>query len=494
MGRPHGRVRGSVALRPPGAPVPRDWLVIAAGVSVAWLAGYAVAAGGTRGWLALAVGVIGAAGTILGALLRSRLRWDFAAVELPALLILLAELVFRQRDAESLATNPLDLAGLYRVACISLALLLGVLALTAPRSGTSERITTRPFRLYCAYVVVVFIGAPISVNLFLTAYRGIELLVGVIVVAGAVRHAGPEAPRRILALMYWFTAISAILIWLEALAMPSQGFSSVQSPFPIQLHGIFPLVSANGTGTVGAILGLWSLARLLSPKDRGGASQRTLQAFALLGFATLVFAQYRTGFVIVAVGLPLLLALRARKAGLGLAVAAIFVAALWGGALVRGAEPIVQRGENPEVLSNLSGRFNYWSSAIPVWEQSRLLGRGLLTASRFEVLAKMGSTYTASIHGTWVEALVGTGLIGLALLGSAFLIALARAFRVAVRPDGEVVLLLLLVILLVRSITGPTFEVAGSASLVLMSIMLVLRDRPRRIERAASDHSLDARS
>jgi hypothetical protein len=41
-----------------------------------------------------------------------------------------------------------------------------------------------------------------------------------------------------------------------------------------------------------------------------------------------------------------------------------------------------------------------------------------------------------------------------------------------------VVPLLLLIILLVRSITGPTFEVAGSASIMLMALMLLFRDTP----------------
>jgi O-antigen ligase len=459
--------------------VHREWLVLAAAVVVAWLAGNAIAAGGRRGMLAMAVGIAILGGLAVGAIARVRPKAGFEAVELPVFLILLTELVFRARDAESLASNPLDTAGLFRVACLGGALLLAALALTSPIRHGRDRVTTRPFRLYCLYVLVVFVGAPLSVNLPLTAFRGMELTVGILALAGAFRRVGPGAGDRILGVIYWFTAASALVIWLEAVAMPGSAFSSIDSPFPFQLHGVFPLFAANTTGTIGALLGLWSLSRLMSPSDRGQTSVRTLRFLTALGFMTLIFAQYRTGFVVTFVGLLLILGFRGRAAAFWFIMAGLLVATLWGGQIVKGAAPVVQRGENPEVLSRLSGRLNYWEAAVPVWKESPLFGRGLLTASRFEVLAKLGSVYTSSIHGTWVEALVGTGLVGFALLAGTVFITTARAFREAMRPDGRIVPLVLIVSLLVRSLTGPTFEVAGRSSLLLLTIALMFRDRPR---------------
>jgi O-antigen ligase len=444
---------------------------------VAWFAGSAIASGGSRAAFALTLGGVAVGAPLVVALAGTRVRRDFVAIELPALLILMGELVFRQRDAGSLASNPLDSAGLYRVACISLALLLGSLALTSPMSRAGERITTRPFRLYCGYVIVVFIGAPLSINLPLTAYRGVELAIVLIVLAGAYRRAGQEAMERILLLLYWFTAISAIVIWLEAVSIPSSAFTPVlNSPFPIQLHGVLPAVSANGTGTIGALLALWSLARILSPKDRGRASVPTLGLLTVAGMATLIFAQYRTGYVIAAVGVLLLLALRAKAAAFWLVVVGAFVVIVWGGQIAHEAVPVLERGANPDTIRSLSGRLDYWSYALPVWGESPLFGRGLLTASRYEVLAELGSVYTSSLHGTWVEALVGTGIVGVALLAGSVLVTGTRAFREAIRRGGRVVPLLLITILLVRSITGPTFEVAGSASIMLVALMLLLRD------------------
>ena len=458
----------------------REWLIVAAAFLLAWFAGSAVAAGGTRAVLALLAGMMALGASLIWAVARTRPQRDFVAIELPALLILMAELVFRQRDANALASDPLDPAGLYRVACIGLAFLLGCLALTSSggrSTGSSrERITTRPFRLYCAYVFVVFIGAPLSVNLPLTTYRGVELAIGVVVAAGAYRRGGREAMERILMLLYWFTALSVVVILCEALIMPSSAFVEVNSPFPIQVHGVFPSVSSNGTGLLGATLGLWSLAQLLSPRDAGVSSKHLLQLLTLVGFATLVLAQYRTGYIATVVGLLVLLFLRRTAIAFWVIVLGLIATIIVGPALVRETEPILQRGATVEVISSLSGRLNYWDAALPVWKESPLLGKGLLTASRFQVLAKLGSLYTSSIHGTWVEALVGTGLVGVCLLAASFLICLVRAFAEALRPAGRIVPLVLLAVVLVRSITGPTFEVAGGTSLLLLTIALLLRD------------------
>jgi O-antigen ligase len=456
----------------------RTWLPIVLAPLLAWGTGYALAGGGMRASLAVVTVLAVAGATILGPLVRDELKSDFAAIELPALFILLSELVLRQRDAESLASNPLDPAGLYRVACLSLAALLGILALTSPASEGEGRITTRPFRLYCLYVCVVFIGAPLSINLPLTAFRGVELLIGVLAVIGAYRRAGQEAGTRLLSLFYWYLVVSTLAIWLGALIVPGSAFVHVESPFPIQLHGVFPVISANGTGLLGATIGLWSLAKLLSPQDRGAVERGTLVLLTVMGFATLALAQYRTGYIATAAGLLVLLALRAKAAAFWVVMVGLLAATVWSGKIAEVAEPIWQRGENEEVLSNLSGRIGYWENALPVWEESPLFGRGLLTASRFEVLAKLGATYTSTIHGTWVEALLGTGLVGLSLLAASFLLAIFRALKESLRPGGLVVPLLLLTIFAVRSITGASFEIGGSASLVLITIALLLRDPP----------------
>jgi O-antigen ligase len=120
-----------------------------------------------------------------------------------------------------------------------------------------------------------------------------------------------------------------------------------------------------------------------------------------------------------------------------------------------------------------------------VWQRSPLIGGGLLTATRFEVLAPLGDTYTAGIHSTWVEALVGTGLIGLALLSLSFLVTCKRALVTAVR-SGDLVPVLLLAVLGVRTITGNTFEAFNYAAILYFWLALSLSDDGERRYEGAS--------
>ena len=122
----------------------------------------------------------------------------------------------------------------------------------------------------------------------------------------------------------------------------------------------------------------------------------------------------------------------------------------------------------------------WWEASIPVWQRSPLVGRGLLSGTRFEVLARLGLRDTGGIHSTWVEALVGTGLIGLGLLAAMLLMCLRRALRLALDRRGAILPLLLLVVLSVRSITGNSFEsFQGLETVVFLWLALSLGDGGR---------------
>jgi O-antigen ligase len=452
------------------------WLVTIVVVVGAYIAGTWAALGGTHGLLALAGPVVVIVGLLVVPLVHRRIGSSLVVVELPMLFVLLSGLVFRERDAASLSSNPLDAAGLYRLLCLGTALTLGALALTHPEARGGHLNLTRPFRLYAAYAATVFFGALVSVDVQLTLFREFELITLVIVVAGALRTFGPEAIRRGLRVMYlWYVAM-ALLVWAGVLFLPSQGLIHLtRSPLPIQIEGAVPAISSNGTGTIGTILAIWSLALLLSRSEEPIVRRTWTWAVMGLGLATLVFAQYRTGYVAVLLAVIVLLALRRRGAIAAIAVVAVVVATLWGAAIVRDVAPVALRGADVTEASQLSSRVEWWSASIPIWQESPIVGRGLLTATRFEVLEQLGRTTTSSIHGTWVEALVGTGLVGVVLLGLALIIVLVRAGKEAV-TRGRLTPIALAVVLLIRSITGPTFESLSDMALLFVLVACSLPD------------------
>jgi hypothetical protein len=480
-------LRGLAPSRAGARPDRTAWPLAVAAVVVAALLGAAVARGGVSAAMAVAVGG-GSAGAVgAWALLRRGALAGLVTIEVPVLLLLLSTLVLRQRDAASLAANPLDLAGLYRVLCIGLALLLGGLSLTHPNATASRfRFSNRSTKLYVAYVAVVFLGALPSVDAKLTAYRAVELAAGVIVIAGAVRSAGDEAPRRILRLFYGWYVLMALSVWAGVVLMPEFGIQRIDSPIPYQIQGALPVISANGTGTIGAILAIWSFAVFLSPREEIRRSMWTVP-IGLLGFVTLIFAQYRTGYAALALGVMVILGLRKRGLmAVGLVIG-VTVTVLWGSTILREAEPVALRGQSVEEASQLSGRLNWWELAIPVWRESPVIGKGLLTATRFEVLATIGRTNTSTIHGTWVEALVGTGIVGIALLACSFLIFLVRAFREGLGDQGRLAPAALGALLLIRSLTGPTFESFGDQALFFLILSVSLPDPGRTVASRRDD-------
>jgi len=470
------------------------WLLLPPLGLLLWWMGRAVALGGPQQVTALGVGGLALTVSVGGAFLARRAGRGILALEVPLLLLLFSTLVLRQRGAVDLAVDPLDPAAQFRVAAVGVAGLLGFFALLRGRAPERTRLTTLPFRLYVLYAVVVLAGAALSFSPILTAYRGVELAAGLLVLAGARQTLGEQAVPRIEAVLYWFSVALLVAVWLGVFLFPDEAVEQIQNPrVPIkeQIQGVYPAVASNMVGTLGIIVTTWSLGRVRRRIGQPGLRPAVAYLLACIGIFSLLAAQYRTGYVMAAAVLVVFVLMRGRKLiAAVLALAAVSIV-FWGSSISTEAEPYVLRGQTPEQARELSGRMDFWRHAIPVWEKSPLIGRGLLTGTRFEVLAPLGLDYTSGIHSTWVEALVGTGLIGTALLALAFLISTRRALRQA-RVDSLATPILLLVAFAVRSLTGSTFEIFGYPALVFLWLTLSMEDiRGRRL---ADDELVTARS
>lgn len=461
----------------------RSWPGLLAAFVVAVAAGGAIADGGGVGALLL----VAAAGLSLLLFVPLTTPKPFArtylVVEAPIVLLLVSTLVFRVRDTAALSQNPLDAAAAYRVLCVAAALLLAWTAILDPSRARNSARLPFPFRLFFVYVGVVFLGAIVSVDPQLTAYRGVELLAGTAAVAGAWRTGGVAAILRIERVIYWSVVALVGTVWLGVALVPSRTvFPS--KPFPISIQGVYPQIASNGVGELGAVLLLWTLGRMISP--RPGMRRRTGIFLIAVGAATLVSAQYRTGYLGVAVTLLVLALIRGRKLlGLLSLVAIVLVGWFSVHSIVHEIQPYALRGESPTKAKELSGRLTFWSKAIPVWRESPVIGRGLGTATRFEVLAPLGLGSTSTIHSTWIEVLVGTGAVGVVLIAAFLLNLWWYALRDLANPRGRAWPALLITFVLVHSATGSTFEIFSSETLLLLALALTLtaRDPSARIPR-----------
>lgn len=406
-----------------------------------------------------------------------RARFGHMSVEVPIFLLLMTTLAFRARDAETLAKNPLDAQGIFRLACFGLALGLALIALLSPgRKAALDRITTRPIRFYYLYALVVLAGVTVSVFPLLTAFRWFEVVVPLFVLAGAYRSVGFEAIARIERMLYGYIILLLGSVWLGVFLFPSLTVDRINSPIPLRIQGIYPGISSDSTGALGTLLILWTLGRMIRPRAERPMSTGFGWAMVGFGFISLIGAQYRTGYVALAVGLALLLVLLKKKGWAALAVAFAIGFATLGGGFIADAQPYLLRGATTEQASRLSGRTTYWALAIPVWRESPIIGGGLQTATRFEVLTQLeGGKQVQNIHSTWIETLVGTGILGVAFLAASLITTLRRAMVQALR-GGRLVPALLLAVLAVRTLTGGSIEQGGDTSLLFLTLAMGLRD------------------
>lgn len=450
--------------------------------------------GPVAGGVASASILAGVGAVVIYALERSRP--GYLGIEMPVLLILLSTVTLRYsfaggpRSADELTSNPFDVFSLMKLAFTGMAAALGLLALTAPRVRMSERVTTRPARFYIVYAVVVFIGVVASVNPVLTFYRAIEVVAGLLVVAGAYRTAGREALSRIERMIFWYSVAMISSAWIGALIFGGAALEAqANSPIPIRLQGIFPRISHNSLGYLGVVVALWSIARLVARERENAPRPMISGALAVFGLITLVAAQYRTGYLALFAGLALLLLVAGRKALAGLAVVTFLAISIGGSSLVQQAEPYLLRGQDTERASRLSGRVTYWTEAIPVWQESPIIGGGLQTASRLIVLSDLDTEKgeASNLHSTWVEALVGTGVVGLAMLALALLTGLWRSVVRTFDRRGRVVPAVILTIILVRTFTGGGIDGGGDTQLLFLTLLFGLRDDHSFRERGGAD-------
>jgi O-antigen ligase len=415
------------------------------------------------------------------AVVAPRLRRGVLAAEAPVGLLLLSTLVWRQRSTQGLLSDPLDSAGKLRLAFVALSAVLGTIAFLSPslQAGSDRaRLTTRPVRLYVVYTLVVFAGAALSVHPLLTAYRGVELATALVVLLGARRVLGDEAGPRVEAVLYWFVVAMVASVWLGVALFPDSAIGTIgrtSAPIRWNVHGVYPSISENSVGLLGVVLAIWTWARLQATRPTG-RSRRIAYVLIGVGAVTLLAAQYRTGYVTMALALAVLLVLRRRW---GLATLLGLLAALivlWRPEVIQTLLPFLLRGETTTEARTLDSRVEYWSAALEVWRHSPLIGRGLLTGTRFEALGRLGLEFTSTIHGSWIEALVGTGLIGVTVLALSFLTTVRRSV-VAARRDAWVAPLLLLTVLGVRSVTGQSIESFNWSLMLFLWIALSLPDR-----------------
>jgi O-antigen ligase len=327
-------------------------------------------------------------------------------------LLFFSDLVFRARDAQSVRDNPLDAWALYRVILVGLAGMVLLWRAATRRGEWVRSLFSGMVLIMAAFPLVGILSTAWSVFPAWTFYKSIELLIDVSVLAAALAAAGTVGNLKSLFDWNWLllAGIQAT-VWIGAAIWPQEALIRGVGTLGVQLTGVVPGMSSNGVGHIAAILSIVALARMLDRGARHGSVLLYSMVF-LSSAATLVFSQTRSalGAFVAAAALVLLLS---RRTGLIATVVLATFVLLTASAFESTFLTYLRRGQDAQLLESFSGRTDWWRFAWVRFLERPLTGYGAFAGGRFASLAEMGDQTTSSLHNSYLEAMLGVGILGL---------------------------------------------------------------------------------
>jgi O-antigen ligase len=301
----------------------------------------------------------------------------------------------------------------------------------------------------------------------ISAGQALGVLVDVSFFVAVSSFCSPLEVVRLWNLLLSFLSLLLGSVWLSALATPSLGLIRIPGAFlPVQLRGAFPAVSPTDLGTFSAILVASALYRLLDRRRIHFERKDLLWVSVLvLGLISLIFSQSRTPVAALALAIVAIVWMTRRLdlfpmlAGCGVLLVAV--------GFGEGLRDYYMRGQSLEGFYSLTGRTGIWEAAWNLFKESPMLGHGFFTANRLDLASRLSDKFTiiSTAENTFLEVLLGVGLVGLFPMLVALLQTAGRLlrnlrdikFREGLRePVCQIVSAMIIVF--VRAFDGPTFQ------------------------------------
>jgi hypothetical protein len=345
-------------------------------------------------------------------------------------LLFISTMVFRIRDSQQSAAQPVDVWALFRLGpeiVIAIILLVRALRHHIPWVRT---LFGGLLRFVAVYGLVCLTSAIWSVYWSWTLYKSLEFLLDFSVLA-AILTTVDSAENFQSAMNYvWFLfGLDLAWAWVGSVLWPSEAFDELG-----RLSGVWPVVAANSIGVAGAVLCLVAFARVLRADAEKSARPWYLLVF-LFGTVCLIASQTRNAMAgLVLSALVMLWYLRRTLVGIAGGVSLFFgvIAMGWSGRILE----FLSREQTQSQMEGLSSRVNWWAFAIRQWSRAPLTGLGAYAAGKFAVLGQLHIGEVSHLHSDWVETFVGTSVWGLIPL----ILAVAGCWWVLVRTRSSSVL------------------------------------------------------
>ncbi len=413
--------RGAGILR--GNPVWLISLFILVGFSIS--VGVSLLAGSSPYGVLIAAGVILAGIPIIFLMVQAapealasarELRQNWTWWHLLWFFIFFSMLVFRIRDVGAAQSNPLDAYAMLRVipeGFVFLTLLVRLVLKKPNWLGALFQGIPGAMAIYC---LICLATTAWSVNASWTAYKSLEFLADVSLLAAVVASAEGFVTYK--SLVDWtltFYGISLLGVWINLPIWPTEAMDGGR------LTGVIPVEASNSVGTSGAVLSIVALCRLM-PMFGTAKNRAWYWLLLIFGMVSMVLSQTRNAEAAFLLALAMIVFFSPRLRRL----------AIWGGVvlapimtvivllnerlLTKGGELLVQaleRDQSDAAIGSLSGRTAWWAYGIQQLMHHPWTGLGAYAAGRFAVLGKLGVGSAAMMHSDWIEILIGTSFWGL---------------------------------------------------------------------------------
>lgn len=346
--------------------------------------------------------------------------------------IFFSMLVFRIRDVGAAKANPLDAWAMTRVlpeAFVSLALIIRLLL---KKPNWLKALFTGIPGLMAIYCLVCVASSAWSVNASWTAYKSLEFLADVSLLASIVASADSFLTyQNLLDWTFTFYGLSLVGVWSNLPIWPTEAMDGGR------LTGVIPVEASNSVGTSGAVLCIIALCRLwpIYGKARSKAWYIFLMIF---GLVSMVLSQTRNAEAAFAIAVMMVVFFnrQLRKIVLvGTAIVTPFIAVslllsqrMWekGWTLL---VSFAERDQSSGAIDSLSGRTAWWAYGMEQLAKHPFTGLGAYAAGRFAVLGKLGVGAAAMMHSDWIEVIIGTSFWGLIPFAGALIAAWWFLFR-----------------------------------------------------------------
>jgi O-antigen ligase len=385
------------------------------------------------------------------------------------------------RGAQAIVESPVDPIRLARI------LLLTVLAVVSAIGiilNLSKKISSGPgVKWMAAYSIFAMASAFYSFLPLLTLWKGFEVL-SAVCVGGYIGiklkdevHIQDAMNTILLAL--WFLVISSLV---GAVMSPAEAFAEMKAKgaMAFALNGVYPFVNANTLSQIAGMLAACALAWMVKPKrDYGVAGP--LVVF-LLSMLSLLLSHSRTSIVALFL-VVLVLFIVFRKTFMVLGVSWLGILLAISGTIMQYLMPYFERGQSAKVFATLSGRTTFWPEVIKKIGDEPFAGYGFYASQRI-------MWGISSVDNTYLETILGVGIIGVTLLCIPLLTIMFNLWRTRpwkmgldLKSQGRFIwiqLFALFSFLFIRSLTGPSFQNLH-INLVIFIILLVSSFRLHKI-------------